>query len=92
MVYATDEVRKITDTVLRDARIMAVRYRLAESRAQTAMDKRDAAIFEAQKAGAAYRDIAFHTGLTIDRIKQVLQEQRRSNERGLPDESASGTS
>lgn len=58
------------------AKTAATRTRTAEVKAARMKGERDGLIHQAQLAGATYPELATATGLTQDRIKQVLAAQR----------------
>lgn len=64
--------------LLKYAGTAATRTRTAEARAARMKSERDALILSAQQAGATYPQLAQATGLTADRVKQVLAAQRRT--------------
>ena len=63
--------------LLRYAKTAATDTGTTETRATAAKAERDQLILAAQQAGATYPELATATGLTADRVKQVLAAQRR---------------
>lgn len=57
----------------------AENVRRLEDQVAGAKAQRDRTILTAQQAGATYPELAAASGLTRDRVSQVLQQQRRRN-------------
>lgn len=54
-------------------------YEVAAERAKAAKAKRDSAIYDArEQQGASYSDLAVASGVTRDRVNQLLKEARRA--------------
>lgn len=61
---------------LRHVTVAATAERADAARARNSRRARDAKVLEAAEAGASQREIAEAMGVTIDRITQVLRQQR----------------